>query len=416
MVAELIDHQHPIVACAENITEALSEVVDVQPVYMSMDDKRRALLTLTRAERRLAELKLRVLAAAKDVAEEDGARDVAAWIAPRTHADWSTARREQRLALAVDTKWHQVAAGMAAGVVSTEQARVIVDGLDALPERVGTEVLAKAEAQLVEWAAEFGPKELRRLARRILEVVAPDIAEAEEAKRLEEEEKQAREDTRITSRSLGNGSVRGTIVTSDATWGRFMTYLESFTSPRKQAGAIGGEEDQIPYPRRLGRAFTALLEHLDPKKLPEHGGDATTVLVTLSLDALRADLAVAGLIDGEGGEISASEARRLACIANIIPVVLGGQGEILDLGRTRRLASPAQRKALALRDQKCRAEGCTVPARWCEAHHLKSWAAGGKTNLKDLVLECNHHHHLMHDPTYSHEILPNGDIRFHRRT
>jgi hypothetical protein len=66
--------------------------------------------------------------------------------------------------------------------------------------------------------------------------------------------------------------------------------------------------------------------------------------------------------------------------------------------RTRRLASPAQRKALALRDEKCRAEGCTVPARWREAHHLRSWSAGGRTDLTDLVFGCNHHHHLMHDP------------------
>jgi hypothetical protein len=73
MVAELIDQEHPIVACADQITTALSEVVDVQPVCMSLDDKRTALLQLTRAERQLAELKLRVLAAAKDVADEDGA-------------------------------------------------------------------------------------------------------------------------------------------------------------------------------------------------------------------------------------------------------------------------------------------------------------------------------------------------------
>ena len=91
-----------------------------------------------------------------------------------------------------------------------------------------------------------------------------------------------------------------------------------------------------------------------------------------------------------GGEsLSASAVRRVACTAGIVPVVLGGKGEILDLGRTRRLFSPAQRKALQLRDAECRAEGCTIPARWCEAHHLKPWAEGGKTDLDAGILYCS---------------------------
>jgi hypothetical protein len=99
---------------------------------------------------------------------------------------------------------------MAAGVVSTEQARSHRDRSRRPPERVGTEVLAKAEAQLVEWAAEFGPKELRRLARRILEVVAPEIADAEEARRLEKEEQAARRihDPNYEHEILPNGDIR----------------------------------------------------------------------------------------------------------------------------------------------------------------------------------------------------------------
>ncbi|PWN00827.1 HNH endonuclease, partial [Nocardioides silvaticus] len=88
----------------------------------------------------------------------------------------------------------------------------------------------------------------------------------------------------------------------------------------------------------------------------------------------------------------------------------------LDLGRTRRLFSPAQRKAMRWRDQHCRAEGCTIPAGWCEAHHLDPWANGGNTDLDRGVLLCSWHHHRAHDPTHTAEKLPNGDIRFHRRT
>ena len=194
---------------------------------------------------------------------------------------------------------------------------------------------------------------------------------------------------------------------------RLLTYLESYTSPRKHPDAISGEEDRIPHHRLLGQAFGALLEHLDPTQLPAHGGDATTLMVTIDLASLRNELGTGAIVGGE--PLSATEVRRLACNAAIIPVVLGGNGEILDLGRTRRLYSPAQRKALRLRDQHCRAEGCTIPAAWCEAHHLKPWAEGGKTDLDHGVLACNFHHHRLHDPRLSHERLPNGDLRFHRR-
>jgi hypothetical protein len=171
----------------------------------------------------------------------------------------------------------------------------------------------------------------------------------------------------------------------------------------------------MPYPRRLGHAFCALLEHLDPAALPHHGGDATTVMVTMTLDQLRAELATAGVLDADGTVLSAGELRRLACTAQVVPAVLGGRSEVLDLGRAQRLFTRAQRKAMRLRDQQCRAEGCTVPATWCEAHHLIPWVLGGRTDLADGVLLCSHHHHRAHDLRYESDRMPNGDLRFHRR-
>ena len=115
---------------------------------------------------------------------------------------------------------------------------------------------------------------------------------------------------------------------------------------------------RLSYPKRMGQAFVQLLESLDPTRLPLHGGDATTLVVTVALDALRADLATAdligaGLVPGDhltgdltGDRITAAQARRLACTAKILPIVLGGESLPLDLGRTRRLFTPTQRKAL----------------------------------------------------------------------
>ena len=95
--------------------------------------------------------------------------------------------------------------------------------------------------------------------------------------------------------------------------------------------------------------------------------------------------------------------------------MLGGKSEILDLGRTSRLFSRAQRKALRVRDRRCRARGCTIPATWCEAHHLKPWALGGATDLADGVLLCSFHHHRAHDTEVEVTRRPDGDMEFRRR-
>ena len=137
-------------------------------------------------------------------------------------------------------------------------------------------------------------------------------------------------------------------------------------------------------------------------------------MITIALDQLRAGLGSGTLPDGTA--LSPGEVRRLACTAGLIPVVLGTDSEILDLGRQTRLFTPAQQRALRLRDQRCRAEGCTITATWTEAHHLNPWASGGKTDLNDGVLFCSWHHHRAHDGAYDMTRLPTGDYRFNRRT
>lgn len=88
-----------------------------------------------------------------------------------------------------------------------------------------------------------------------------------------------------------------------------------------------------------------------------------------------------------------------------------------DLGRSSRLFSRAKRKAMALRDRHCRAEGRTVPATWCAAHHHRTpWSHGGRTDLADGLLLCRWHHHRAHDDRYRHPRLPDGDLRYIRRT
>ncbi|MGH3914885.1 MAG: DUF222 domain-containing protein, partial [Pseudonocardiaceae bacterium] len=109
------------------------------------------------------------------------------------------------------------------------------------------------------------------------------------------------------------------------------------------------------------------------------------------------------LIDGlgsatldTGGQLSAAEARRLACDCGVIPMVLDSDSMPLDVGRHQRLATAAIRDALGQRDQGCSFPGCTRPPRYCEAHHIRSWLDGGETTLHNMCLLCEHHHAIVH--------------------
>jgi hypothetical protein len=96
------------------------------------------------------------------------------------------------------------------------------------------------------------------------------------------------------------------------------------------------------------------------------------------------------------GPVAAATLRKIACDADIIPAILGTHGELLDLGRKTRLFTPAQRTALTARDQGCAFPNCTIPAPWCEAHHITYWSHGGPTNTDNGALLCSSHHHLIH--------------------
>lgn len=405
---------HPVLACVEAIARSLAEVRGVDPLFLEVRTKREALVSLSRLEDQLHALWLRVIAASDDVADLEGHRDVASWLTHRTHHDRATDRRAQRLATSLSRRWTGTLEALGEGRVSTDQAEVIAAALDDLPGGVATDVVSRAEHHLIEQAAQFGPRDLRRLGRRILEVVAPDVADDEERTRLESEERRARRRTTLATHPLGDGTTLIKARVPDAVADRLLTYLHAYTSPRAPQSGSGSLGEKVPYPARLGHAFGAFLEHADPRRHPLHGGDATTVLVTIDLTDLIQGLGVATTDTGQ--TITAAEARRLACTARLVPAVLGTRSEVLNLGRSARLFSPAQRRALRLRDQECRAEGCDIPAAWCEAHHLTAWSRGGRTDLADGALLCSHHHHRIHDDRYLHTRLPNGDLRFHRRS
>jgi hypothetical protein len=408
---------HPLVACADSVEAALKDVSGVDPAFLQTKDKADVLVRLHALEGRLAALRLRVMAAAADLADATADHSVATWLAVETRTDPRTQAGDLALGRALERRWNRLSDAVAEGSVNLPQARVIAAALDDLPSReVGGEAMARAEEALVEYAATYGPRELRRLGRRILEVAAPDTCEEQEGKALEREERRAAALASLSLRRLGDGTTRLSGRLPNLVAERLRTYLDAYTSPRRHHGAPAGDDaDRAAPRRRLGDAFAAFLENADPRRMPLHGGDATTLLVTIDLETLTSQLAGVGLVGDE--PISAAEARRMACTAQIIPVVLGGRSQVLDLGRSSRLFSPIQRKAMAVRDRHCRTEGCSVPASWCEAHHAaRHWNAGGRTDLAAGILLCSWHHHRAHDPRYDPKRLPSGDYRFHRRT
>ncbi len=113
---------------------------------------------------------------------------------------------------------------------------------------------------------------------------------------------------------------------------------------------------------------------------------------TLTRDAL-------GRMDGEfTGILHRSDVERLLCDSVVTRVVTGPRGLPIDVGRARRTIPTPTRQALVVRDQGCRYPGCGRPPGWCDAHHVVHWRQGGRTDLENLVLLCDHHHHVVHQP------------------
>jgi hypothetical protein len=300
---------------------------------------------------------------------------------------------------------------LGAGDLNLAQARVLVEALDALPDDLGDDLVVKAEAYLVEQAAVFGPRELAVLGRGVLHHLAPEIADRVVYQRLLAEESLAEATTRLSFHRRGDGTTEIHARVADHVAGRLRAYVDAVANPRRPG--VGDDFMALPVDRRRGVAFGSLLESVAEADLPRHGQAATGVVVTLGYEALVTGLGTATTSTGE--VLSAEQARRLACQAAILPAVLGGQGEILDLGRAARFFTGATRKAIDLRDRECTTRGCHVPAAFCHAHHYRQpWSRGGRTDLDNGKLLCAFHHARAHDPRWDPHHHPDGSTTFTR--
>jgi Domain of unknown function (DUF222) len=407
---------HAVARAVDQLDTVLDEVADAALWSMTPDETAATLTRLTRVIARATGLELRVAhhADTVGVGEDTGATSTANWWAHTTRQTRPEAHRKMRLATALAETHEPVRAALAAGDVLVDQAWVIVDAVDALPAEVDPALVERAERHLIGLAADHEAKALKVLGRGLFEVIAPDEADAHEARLLEREEQAAAADMRFTMAEDGHGRVHGRF-TLDAVHGAMLKKaLLAIAAPKHRATVEGRLGVRRPGPERMGRAFCEYLERYPVERLPNAGGLAATVVVTMTLESLTGGLGPATLDTGE--RISASLARRLACEAGIIPVVLGGRGEVLDVGRRTRFHTTPMRTALTVRDQGCTAEGCDAPPALCHAHHDQPWSQGGDTSVSNGRLLCPRHHARAHDPAYTTTHHHGGKVAFTRRT
>jgi hypothetical protein len=166
------------------------------------------------------------------------------------------------------------------------------------------------------------------------------------------------------------------------------------------AERTAGHDDQRTFPELELAAVLRLLAGGAPEAgATERTESTVSVLIdlaTLTSGEFRADSVceTAGL----GGQpLPPATARRLACDAAMLPVVLGGDGVPLDVGRERRLATAGQRRALRAVHATCVHPSCDRAFEQCHIHHLVPWEQGGATDLDNLVPVCSRHHRLVHE-------------------
>ena len=401
-----------------------------------------------RAISRMEALKLTLVAAAdqQDAGARAGMSGTSAWLAANTRSWGGKAAADVSLATALEASLPLTKDALADGQLSTAHASVIAGTTSRLPETLTEQERTRIETALVAQAKHVDPAKLRRAARRALLAAERSAAEAlaHEDAELRGEEARAEARVRLTMHDNRDGTITGHFTVPALAGAILRKTIQQIASPRRKAlgladaaevagnhdaedgrprggerysaGVLGGEAQtggrlggvrDIDWAQRYGAAFVELLEHLPTDRLS--GKVAATVVVTIDHDRLRESLGAAHLDTGH--DLSASETRRVACSAGLLPAVLGGSSLPLDLGRSHRFFTEAQRVALATTYDECAAEGCDRPYAWSELHHEDPWSRGGQTNLDLAVPLCRFHHRRAHDPTYAHVVSTNGSRR-----
>ncbi len=329
-----------------------------------------------------------------------------------------------RLATAIQTPlFAPVGEALADGWLSTPKAQVITRTIEHLP---GDPDLRRRGVQvLLDEAKRLDATDLRKAAAHLVETIDPDGQARREERALERAERAAHLTREVWMRFDGAGGFRFGGHGSAEDGLTLQTTLLALSRPTPATGPTCDPDTcDLPGcghdgrdPRDHGaRTFDALIDLCDTAAkvslLPDSHGTTPRVTLTMTLDDLTRSATGHGTSE-TGEDLSAGTIRRLACDAELIPVVLGQGSMVLDVGRQQRLVTPAIWRALVTRDQHCRFPNCTRPPVMTHAHHITHWADGGPTNLSNMILLCGHHHRLIHAAPWTiHTTSPNT-FEFH---
>lgn len=283
----------------------------------------------------------------------------------------------------LETLLPAVAAAQAAGVVSSEHARVIASTLDELPSSVDPSDVSTAEQQLVTAATRLRPREVGVVGQRILAHLNPDGV-------LASDEEHARQRS-FALIPEANGGYRATGRLTPACGAQLLAWLtpRSAPQPADQAASL-----LVPDSRSHGQRMHDALEELAGlavrrTELVDSGAPAQ-VIISLTADQLQSR---DGWAETSFGQlITVSQALRLADEAAISLLLRDARGVVLSQGRAKRIATRSQTLALIARDRGCTFPDCDKPPEWCQRHHIVAWADGGNTDLSNLTLVCGFHH------------------------
>lgn len=179
--------------------------------------------------------------------------------------------------------------------------------------------------------------------------------------------------------------------------------------PAPESGVTVAERRLNAVLDKLGAVLPGAREANDPTELapvPESAAlsepsatprrIAPEVIVHINLEDLT-NLADGRGITAHGLTVGPADLRQMLCEAEVVPMVLNGRGQVLDVGRAQRLFPPPIKKAIIARDRGCIVPGCTAPVEHLEAHHYKkSWKDGGHTKVSNGCALCSAHHHAVH--------------------
>ncbi len=320
----------------------------------------------------------------------------------------SMSRREaQRASRRADTLGEVPALSrqLEAGRVGAEHADALASAAAKLDD-ADRALLFALDTELATHAAASTPEQFRRHVDRVVDQLAADrgIERAERQRRAATLAKGINRDTGMYWLRAELDPESGVRVFS-----ALDAELAALVTADRSSDATGdaGSPESASGHRRDQLAAQALVGLVTSAHRSQRPG-RTEMLLVVDHDTIVNDLHDHSICEySDGTPLPVATARRLACDADIYPVVLGGDGVVLDMGRSRRLATPDQRRALRSMYRSCGVGDCDVPFDRCEIHHLDDWAKHhGHTDLDRLIPACSRHHHLAHEGGWQLELDP----------